>query len=219
MLEIEPFPGDVLALIDGNLARSGGSNDCLACSGGCCAVSGFALIQNVALAYQEYASGRLNFQFEPGLSAQQFLHTYYDVVQVAPGECPGLAGPLLVFFPCSVVRGTTLTHVTPLDGDRPREERPFALHEYHAAREAARARLPYDWHCVFWNGGLPLPGGGGRTFGGCVLHGKQSATHLTAKPVDCVHGACRTPPELARPGLEEVNRWLLALSRHYLRTG
>jgi hypothetical protein len=215
MLEPQLFPEEIRKLIEANRRRAGQTRECLACDGGCCTTSGFALFQNVALAYQDYASDALRFQLQPGLSPQQFLHTYFDVVQVTPEECPDLAGPLLVFFPCSIVKGETLTHVTPVEGTRAREGQPFALHEYHASRRAARAELPFDWHCVFWNGALPLPAGGGRTFGGCSLHGKQSGTHLTAKPVGCVFSACHTPPDLVEPGRAELDEWLLALGRHY----
>jgi hypothetical protein len=219
MLESQPFPEEIRQLIEANRRRAGPAPDCLACDGSCCATSGFALLQNVAMAYREYDSGRLNFQFQQGLGAQEFLRTYYDLVQVTPEECPGLAEPLLVFFPCSIVKGQKLTHITPVEGTKAREGQPFALHEYHASRQAARERLPYDWHCVFWNGGLPLARGDGRTFGGCSLHGKLSATHLTAKPIDCVYGACRTPPELLAPSLEEVDRWIIELSRSWPRGG
>ena len=215
MIEPQPFPEEILRLVAANRARAGQTRDCLACDGGCCATSGFALFWNVALAYQAYAAGDLRFQFEPGLGPQQFLHTYYDVARVTPEECPGLAEPMTVFFPCSIVKGETLTHITPVEGTRAREGQPFSLHEYLASRRATREQLPYDWHCVFWNGALPLPGGAGRTFGGCSLHTKLGATHLSAKPVDCVFAACHTPPDLHAPPLAEMQAWLLELARNY----
>ena len=219
MLEPTPLPDELGQLVEQNLARAGPGCDCLKCDAGCCAASGFALLENVALACQEYARGRLNYQFEPGLSAQAFLHKYYDTVQVTAGDCPG-APPFYVFFPRLLPSGSLLLALSPARDPRTGEDRVLSLGEFRGAREGwIRQQSAPTWACVFRGGDIPRGDGSGRAFAGCVLHARNSRTHLTAKPVDCVFGVCREPPALLAPEPEAAARWLAAVGRHCAGAG
>ena len=215
MLKPEPFPEEVRTLIAENARRAGAERDCLDCDASCCATSGFAVLANVALAYQQYAGGALDFQFEPGLSAQEFLYRYFDIVQAAPGDTPG-APPFLVYFPRSLVHGASLESLSPVEDRQTGEYRVLTLPQYLESRKAWIAgSAQYARSCIFRHGRLPRGDGSGRAFAGCVLHADLSPTHLTGKPIDCIFQACVAPPELLEPDPALAHRWLEALRRHY----
>lgn len=214
MAEPQPLPEGVRRLIAEHHRRAGAGGDCPKCGAGCCATSGFALFENVARACELYARGWLSRQLAPGLDDRGFLLTYFDVVRVAAEDCPG-AKPFHVFFPRSLLNRQALVCLSPVE-DRSGKGRALTLGEYAAVREFHReANAQYPWTCVFLSSDIPRPEGGGRTFTGCLLHGPESATHLTAKPIGCVLAACRTPPELLEPDPALVREWLAELGRHY----
>jgi len=219
MLEPTPLPDELRRLVEQNLARAGPGFDCLKCDAACCETSGFAVLANVAQAYERYAAGFLNFQFQPGLSAGQFLHQYFDVVRVTPQDCPG-ADEFQVLFPRSLVNASMLVSIVAADEEPGGEPRQLTLGEYYANRRIWRERnAQYPWSCAFYNGSLPRRDGLGRTFAGCVLHSEMNATHLTAKPLDCVFGVCHQPPALLPPGPEAAARWLAAVGRYCAAAG
>jgi hypothetical protein len=137
---------------------------------------------------------------------------------VTAADVPGVE-PFLVFFPRSLIRNQTLICISPVE-DRDGQARALTLHEYEAVREHHReVNSQYPWRCVFSSPDIHRREGAGQTFAGCLLHAEESATHLTAKPLDCVLRVCRTPPELVAPEPMLYRKWLATLSRHWGRPG
>jgi hypothetical protein len=218
MSEWEPLPEDVREILEEHRRQSGPCGDCLRCEAACCATSGPAVGANVSAACEAYDRGWLSYQFEPGLEAREFALTYFDTVLVTPADAPD-AGMFPVFFPRSLVDGQSLVCISPVE-DGAGKVRALTLREYEAVREYHREQsAPHPWRCVFCSPSVARGDVPGRTFTGCLLHVEESATCLTAKPLDCVLRSCRKPPDLVAPEPMLYRRWLEALGRHWGRPG
>ncbi len=71
-------------------------------------------------------------------------------------------------------------------------------------------RLLADYHkgCVFLSKKVPSwPEDDKDSSRRCILHRAESATHLTAKPIDCVFYTCLEPFKAKTPTVKESRRW------------
>lgn len=175
---------------------------CSRCPSLCCSQGGFALLENVLLIYDLYRKGRLeraDYVFEPGLAFDDFVFTYFDVWTRKIG-----GRKLVMFHMKNLGPGGNLVSV-PDAGD------------YWEIREALFGRNPWmSRGCVFLS--RELPGwmqGDGKTVRHCILHNKNSATRLTAKPLDCVFHTCVSRMKSRRPSRKIMERWFRALAKHF----
>lgn len=178
---------------------------CAGCSSSCCSHGGFAILENVLQIYELYRAGtlwRADYQFAGGLGFVDFVFKYFDVVQWSDPAAPETT--LALFYMKSLGPGSNLVAVPPLG-------------PYPDTRERFFEHNPWlNKGCIFLSQATPAwPADDGRAARGCILHDAQSATHLTAKPLDCVFFACEAPLRVKPADGETQRRWLAALAEAY----
>lgn len=178
---------------------------CAGCSSTCCSHGGFAILENVLQIYELYRAGalrRADYQFAGGLGFVDFIFKYFDIVQWRDPAAPETM--LALFHMKSLGPGGNVVAIPPL-GPYPETREQFFEHN------------PWlNKGCIFLSEATPAwLADDGRAARGCILHDAQSATHLTAKPVDCVFFACEAPLRVKPVGSETQRQWLAALAEAY----
>lgn len=197
-----PLPGPIAALIAGNRKGRFRQSSCLRCPSSCCSRGGFAVLGNVFAIYNLYLEGGLRSirALGPGLGFRGLVTVLFDVWIRRTGP-EGRGGEFAAFHARSVAADGTPIPVPP-EGD------------YWDARERLFARNPgLNRGCAFLSEMLPEEGIDDGKPRRCLLHGRLSATHLTAKPIDCVYYNCRNPGPGRLPSLKAKHRWFGAIAR------
>ncbi len=204
------FPPRVLKLLE-DFHRGGVSpEDCRNCSSDCCSHPGFGILENVELIYEIYRQGRLkreDYEFPPDLSASEFLHKCFHIARIPTGKS-FWTRELIVFRMKTLSRDNELIAI------------PTSGYYYDVRYELFNSNPWLNKGCIFLNKrvdewsdeGTDEPEGSSRH---CILHSAMSATHVTAKPIDCVFHTCRSPHKPHTPTFKESRRWYRALAVCY----
>lgn len=181
------------------------AHTCASCASSCCSRGGFAILENVLQIYDRYqadALRRADYQFAGGLSFVDFVFKYFDVVQWRDDADPEVG--LALFHMKSLGPGGNLVSIPPMG-------------YYPETRDLFFDFNPWlNKGCIFLSEAAPAwPHDDRRTARGCILHNAESATNLTAKPIDCVFYACETPFQTKPVNPEAFRQWLLTLATTY----
>jgi hypothetical protein len=200
------FPPTIRQLLDEHHAGGVTEADCSDCSSPCCTQGGFAILENLPLIYERYRQGALrrpDFALTRGLSLRDFLLTAFDITERVTGR--GRRQQEIV-----------LLHMKSLSGDNQLITVP-AVGEYYEVRSQLFADNPWlNRGCLFLSHKCPVGGeDDDDSSRRCLLHEPQSATHLTAKPIDCVYFTCSEPLEARLPSEQDSERWFRALAAAY----
>jgi hypothetical protein len=198
-----PFPPAIRQLLDEHHAGGVTEEDCRACSSPCCSQGGFAILENLPLIYDRYRRGTLarqDFPLPCDLSLREFLLTCFDITERGTGR--GRRQQEIV-----------LLHMRSLSGDNQLITVP-AVGEYYEVRSQLFADNPWlNRGCVFLSHKCPAGAeDDSDPSRHCLLHDPRSATHLTAKPIDCVYFTCSEPLEARLPSEHDSERWFRALA-------
>mgnify|MGYP001591093620 FL=1 len=78
----QQYPEPIVRFLRQHHAGGVTEEDCLACSSPCCSLGGFAILENVVQIYDLYRRGglqRADYQYEAGLSFEDFVFKYFEV--------------------------------------------------------------------------------------------------------------------------------------------
>ena len=184
--------------------------DCIACSSPCCSHGGFAILENVVLIYERYKEGTLkrdDFEFNPGLSFQDFVFQYFDVYVDRTGQL-WWKRDILCFHMKSVdSTGTPISIASTTDS-------------YWETRASLFESNPgLNKGCVFLSKKAPdWPEDDGDSSRHCILHTSEAGKRITEKPIDCIFFTCDTPKNPRDLSPEFSRRWFRTLSRAYPRS-
>lgn len=185
--------------------HSGGisESDCLACSSACCSYGGFAILENVLRIYELYRQGclkREDYEFPQGLSFGDFVEKYFDLTITTVGRWIWKTG-MLLFYMRSLSAENQVISI------------PRVGYYYAVRLEMFRANPWLNKGCIFLNRKVPnWPEDDKDASRQCILHSKESQTHITAKPIDCVFYTCVKPIKAKVPTPKESRCWFRAVA-------
>lgn len=196
--EYQPLTGEALRLLADYHKGCVTEAECAGCSSACCSHGGLAVLENVLLIYGLYREGALkreDYEYPEGLSFRDFVGLYFDLEYHTSGRW-FWRRDVLVFH---------LRSLSP-------ENRPIAIpgvgNYYETRSELFRENPWLNRGCVFLSKKVPnWPEDDGDGSRRCLLHRAESATRLTAKPIDCVFYTCREPFKAKTPTVKESRRW------------
>jgi hypothetical protein len=178
------FPGKIKDILRRHHEGGIGPEDCQRCSSWCCNFSGFAILDNVKLIYEAYREGRINgedFAFTQGLSFDKFVSEYFDVV-IDEASVFGEPKELVLYFPRCVDADGKLIRVQSNDSSYLETRRDLFLANPGMSRG-----------CVFLKVRTPSwPDDDRNLSRKCMLHSKESGSHVTMKPIHCVFHTCNS---------------------------
>ncbi len=197
----EQFPKELTEILEKNHRDSVDSSVCADCSGLCCIQGGPGILENVLFIYEAYERGELvrrDYAFETGLSLPAFVARYFDVCFM-----PSSSGSLVLFYVKTLTQNGDLVSW-------------HAIDSYGSKNPELIDRLGKSAGCVFldrkiteWPDGEP---GESRN---CILHGPESNSCLTEKPVYCTFYSCVAPFEIRKPDVALATAWVDALAESY----
>ncbi len=199
------LPPQIRRVLDKHHKGAVAAGVCAGCASTCCNRSGFAILENVILIYGLYRAGKLersDFRFEPDLSFEEFVYTYFDIWQRPTSRAR--KDDLLTFHPKCVSANGYLISIPETADYWDARELLFNANPWLSrgcvflSRMTSSEAMQKDW-----------------TTRRCILHGRQSLTHLTSKPLDCVFHTCQSPYQPKMPKSRIIDQWFRALARAY----
>jgi hypothetical protein len=200
------LPETVVRFLDEYHAGGVTERDCRACSSPCCSLGGFAILENVVQIHELYRRGalrRADYDYEPGLSFAQFVFKYFDVYKKSV-TVDGGDTTLMLF------------HMRALSADGHLVSVPGGDDYWEIRRELFERNPWLNRGCVFLSHKVDnWPNDDGDAGRHCILHAPNSATAVTAKPIDCVFFTCNRPLEARMPTAEQSSTWFQLLAEHF----
>jgi hypothetical protein len=195
------FSDELLGILEKNHRDSVDSSVCVDCSGLCCIQGGPGILENVLLIYEAYERGELSrsdYEFEEGLSLPAFVARYFDVCFM-----PSSSGPLVLFYAKTLTQEGALVSWHSID-------------DYGSKNPELIDRLGKSAGCVFLDSKITeWPDGEPGESRSCILHGSESNSCLTEKPVYCTFYSCVAPFEIRKPDVAVAADWVDALAKSY----
>ena len=203
----EPIAEEVVRIHEVYHRNGVNEADCISCSSACCSRGGLALLENVILIYKRYRRGlleRSDFSFDGGLSFKSFIIKYFDIYCFRTG---GLfrRKSLLLFHTKVLTKRNKLISIPAVAGS------------FTGRRMEEDSRPERDARgCIFLSSKSPdWPEDDGDSSRKCILHTDKFASHLTAKPIDCVFFTCTSPLNVKVPEKKTARRWITSLANAY----
>jgi hypothetical protein len=200
------LPEAVTRFLDDYHAGGVTEQDCRACSSPCCSLGGFAIFENVVQIHERYRRGDLrrgDYEFEPGLGFAEFVFRYFDVYKKSV-TANGVNTTLMLF------------HMKSLSADGHLISLPGGDDYWEIRKELFQRNSWLNRGCVFLSHKVDnWPSDDGDASRHCILHTRDSATAVTAKPVDCVFFTCNRPLDGRVPSEEQSSAWFRLLAEHF----
>lgn len=194
----QKLTGEALRLLAAYHKGGVSASECAGCSSACCSHGGLAVLENVLLIYDLYREGALkreDYEYPAGLSFRDFVGMYFDLEYHTMGWWLWKRD-VLVF------------HLRSLSPENRVIAIPGVGHYYETRSELFRENPWMNRGCVFLSKKVPnWPEDDKDGSRRCILHRAESATHLTAKPIDCVFYTCQKPFKAKTPTVKESRRW------------
>jgi hypothetical protein len=172
--------------------------DCSECRSSCCFQSGFAVRKNVGQIYQIYQKDgliRKDYSFQSGLSYDDFVNRYFDVVRRVKLN-------LTIYFPRHLAGDNSVISI-PFENDG----------DFYNIRDAVlKDRDVESRGCIFLERSLIC---GDQISAKCILHDVQIHDSLYAKPIDCIFLACTQSMKVKQLDIDQERRYFELIAKHY----
>jgi len=205
-----PIPAKMAELIKANHRDGIEPGECMSCPSSCCIRAGFAILENVLQIYDMYGNGQLvreGYEFPRGLSFTDFVFRHFDVIGL-PVKRWLRKRELVRFHPrCISEDGHPIA--VPASGGY-----------YYGTRAELFGENPWlSRGCVFLSAPIADDEEKRDTpVRHCILHSQQSASRISAKPIDCVFFTCDGQGSYRTPPKQLSDRWYRTLDACFPRS-